>query len=471
MAPPNDQGGGSSSFPPDLLEEASERQSAECEFVAAAYSAEEARSSSSSSGLRTVHRFLRLGDDVEVELVATMPVAYPCHESSPLRIDGCRLREAPARRRRAALDALPDLTRVCREAAEERRGEEAVSAVLAAADEWARERGRQSVLDDDDDDADDAGPATPRTTSVLARLVVRSHHIIARSKRRAIANAARELDLGGYVRVGWPGLMLLEGDGRDCDAFWERVRRLRWQRLEIMGRETATAAGRSLPFPLRELSGDEGTMSRLAALCRERGREDMFRTSVGLSRTPPRANDATRGHGVLVRVDHMNDAKGYRQWIRGACRASGCDHVVFPCCRGGVRRRRVDEGTTTNKTGLGAKPSFWIVVIRSDDAAPVRSVMKQWRTSRVDVDSRGKSCLERMMTVLVEGPTELGDGGDGGGEEGTAVDRGTTNWNDNNEDNINDNVSALVTSKKSLLAKVRAIGGEAWAEACEDLVL
>ena len=75
------------------------------------------------------------------------------------------------------------------------------------------------------------------------------------------------------------------------------------------------------------------------------------------------------------------------------------------------------------------------------------------------------------MTVLVEGPAELGDGGDGGGKEGTAVDRSTTNWNDNIEDDINDDVSALVTSKKSLLAKVRAIGGEAWAEACEDLVL
>ena len=77
------------------------------------------------------------------------------------------------------------------------------------------------------------------------------------------------------------------------------------------------------------------------------------------------------------------------------------------------------------------------------------------------------------MTVLVEGPTELGDGGDGGGEEGTAVDRRTTNWNDKDKDkeDINDNVSSLVTSKKSLLAKVRAIGGEAWAEACEDLVL
>ena len=73
--------------------------------------------------------------------------------------------------------------------------------------------------------------------------------------------------------------------------------------------------------------------------------------------------------------------------------------------------------------------------------------------------------------VLIEGPMDLGDGGDGGGKEGTAVNRRTITWNNNNEENINNNVSALVTSKKSLLSKVRAINGKAWAETCKDLVI
>ena len=77
-----------------------------------------------------------------------------------------------------------------------------------------------------DYDTDNAGPTAPWTTSVLARLVVRSHHIIAQSKRHAIADAARELDLTGYAWVGWPGLMLLRGDRRDCSTFWERLCRL-----------------------------------------------------------------------------------------------------------------------------------------------------------------------------------------------------------------------------------------------------
>ena len=76
-----------------------------------------------------------------------------------------------------------------------------------------------------------------------------------------------------------------------------------------------------------------------------------------------------------------------------------------------------------------------------------------------------------MMMVLVEGPTDLEDGSDGGSEEGTAVNCGTTTWNDNNKEDINNNASALVTSKKSLLAKVREISGKTWAEACKDLVI
>ena len=43
----------------------------------------------------------------------------------------------------------------------------------------------------------------------------------------------------------------------------------------------------------------------------------MFWTRVGLLLTPLHANDAdaTHSHGVLVRVNHMNDSKDYRQWI------------------------------------------------------------------------------------------------------------------------------------------------------------
>ena len=77
--------------------------------------------------------------------------------------------------------------------------------------------------------------------------------------------------------MGWLGLMLLEGDGRDCNAFWKRICRLCWQQLEIMGQEmTTTSAEWLLPFLLQELLGNEGIMLRLVALCCKCGCKDMF---------------------------------------------------------------------------------------------------------------------------------------------------------------------------------------------------
>jgi hypothetical protein len=47
------------------------------------------------------------------------------------------------------------------------------------------------------------------------------------------------------------------------------------------------------------------------------------------------------------------------------------------------------------------KPIIVIAIV--GDTNQVGQFLKRWRTSRVDVDSKGKPCLERMMTVLTEG--------------------------------------------------------------------
>lgn len=36
----------------------------------------------------------------------------------------------------------------------------------------------------------------------------------------------------------------------------------------------------------------------------------------------------------------------------------------------------------------------------------VSEFIKRWRASRVDVDSKGRPCLERQMTVVVDGPLD-----------------------------------------------------------------
>ncbi len=41
------------------------------------------------------------------------------------------------------------------------------------------------------------------------------------------------------------------------------------------------------------------------------------------------------------------------------------------------------------------------------DHGDVSAFLKRWRTSRVDVDAQGKPCLERQMSVPVEGAVSV----------------------------------------------------------------
>merc|ERR1712127_871325 len=83
-----------------------------------------------------------------------------------------------------------------------------------------------------DNDVDDCGTSTCDLTLDLqhlsraspgpARLGRRgmfSHHIIASSKRQAISQWAAQLRLGGLAKIGWPGIIIVEGDERDVQHY------------------------------------------------------------------------------------------------------------------------------------------------------------------------------------------------------------------------------------------------------------
>jgi hypothetical protein len=298
-------------------------------------------------------------------------------------------------------------------------------------------------------------------------LLIYSHHIIAKSKRRAIKDLAREHNLGGYAKIGWPGIIVVEGPETDCEAFYAAIRRFRWQHLELRGREVealdaaignaSTVAAsttlddlRRFPTTMTELGEDQ--MSLLAELCAEAGLEDLFRTSMKIYNTEEggddtagetsmavKANETVPRYGTLVLVDHMNDSKGYTKWLHKACKSVGCSCLIKHCFPG-------DNRNTKRKS----KPLILVGLI-GDEESSIQQVLKRWRTSRVDVDSRGNPCLERMMTVLVE--TRALDGenddallsslGSGGGNEQATVDE--------------------------LESLVRTLGGASWAESFRDL--
>jgi len=389
---------------PDEREEAKERRDAEIEFIQSAYSHEEAYILNGD-----IIRILQLpvddndDDVVKVELRLQMPEGYPIHEDAILNIKG-HLKSSPSNPqyiRKAALSAIPQLVEKCQATAlEVAECGEAVWSVLSSAEEWIESEWRKDILEEY------ASPTnTIKSTHIepdnnnttLGRRIIYSHHIIANSKRRALKDLASQYKLGGYSKIGWPGVILIEGKESNCQLFTDEIKRWRWQMIQVRGEETKNIpegeeldSHRQLPLQYEEI-GEDG-MSLLASKCRESGLEKLYLQCMKINDHRTLDSDEVdveeeSSYAILVHVDHMNDRKRYCKWLKKTCDTQGCTLLIRQC------RNNTDNNPN--------RPTIYVIISGERDC--VKSVMKQWRTSNVDVDSKNRPCLEKMMTVIGEG--------------------------------------------------------------------
>ncbi|KAL7482380.1 hypothetical protein ACHAW6_008084 [Cyclotella cf. meneghiniana] len=408
-------------------QEANERQLAELEFIKSAYIAEEAWPNEEGiHGRRSIVRLLHLPVNIScvktpqhavtIEMILHMPLAYPIRNDSCLAIKAA-LRHCPANLpflRKAALNALSPLVDTCQAAAcdfaEAHDGGEAVWHVFNRADEWI-DNVWLDILSQQEKlsfakSLNVSSCDQISRTATLGRRFIYSHHIIANSKRKALASLASEYDLGGYVKIGWPGIIIVEGCETSCVSFVDEIKSWRWQHLSVRVEDKKGIPDsedidscRQLPKAFIELGEDD--MSTLARNCRESGMEHMLLACLKISNgkqsvdesdaatdaeAPQRSTHQRHfSYAALVHVDHMNDRKGYQKWLRKECGLLGCTLFIRHCF----------------SSQSSSRPMICVGLIGDKDG--VKEVLKKWRTSRVDVDSKNKPCLERMMNVLVEG--------------------------------------------------------------------
>ena len=116
-----------------------------------------------------------------------------------------------------------------------------------------------------------AGPA------VLGRRLIYSHHIIAPSKRAGLRELSVALGVTALVKIGWPGVIVLEGDLPRVETFISVIQGWRWKRLAVRGEQEVEGGDidglRALPRIFLELTD----MSVLASTLRAAGLEDLFR--------------------------------------------------------------------------------------------------------------------------------------------------------------------------------------------------
>lgn len=372
----------------DADDELSERRNAELEFVSAAYDPQEAWSSIGNDGFPSIHRRLTLPlndkDMATVMLELTMPAGYPLH--SPLKITAKVEDSSCSSNMKPVWDVLPLLLETCREEADNAVGMEAVFAVLSRADDWISEDWPKYCIAQEESSNNkqctSTLPPNPASSTILGRRLIYSHHLISKVKRADIRALASHYDLTGYVKIGWPGIILIEGSEESCIAFYDDIRGWAWKYLVVRGEQQEENGTRKFASLV-----ETEDMSVVAEHCREAGLEALFKTSMKVYENHEDNCEEEEAPlwGTLVLVDHMNDAKMYRKWLRKTSRQLDCLLFIQQCYLDYTKRPLIVVGVVGTSV-----PEF----------------MKRWRTSRTDVDSKGRPCLERQMTVIIDGPVD-----------------------------------------------------------------
>jgi hypothetical protein len=128
----------------------------------------------------------------------------------------------------------------------------------------------------------------------FGRRCIYTHHTIASSKRTAVLRTALQLGLSGISKIGWPGVIVVEGDELACQEYVRYLSGLRWKQLTVRGEEvieivvddtTGVHTNEDLidgmrKFPKGMSEFGEKQMSEAATACREAGLEDLFKTAM-----------------------------------------------------------------------------------------------------------------------------------------------------------------------------------------------
>lgn len=128
-----------------------------------------------------------------------------------------------------------------------------------------------------------------------------SHHLLAMSKRKDIQHWSVELKLWSLAKIGYPGVIVVEGVRSEVDEFLRRVKALQWYALQVRYEESSLHEEVDESVVLRgcalrkavEANGpssnsdkphgyETNEMSELASIMRMAGLGEIFATSMKL---------------------------------------------------------------------------------------------------------------------------------------------------------------------------------------------
>mmetsp|Transcript_15044 Transcript_15044/g.23996 ORF Transcript_15044/g.23996 Transcript_15044/m.23996 type:complete len:307 (-) Transcript_15044:169-1089(-) len=133
-------------------------------------------------------------------------------------------------------------------------------------------------------------PSSSDVVVTLGRRLIYSHHIINPQKRAAVVNWAVELGLSGCSKIGWPGVIVVEGLESNVSLYVELLSKLRWKNLTVRGEQTVMGRPgehldhlRAFPKGFQEFGVH--SMPEFAKLVRSVGLDELLQTL--FKRYPP----------------------------------------------------------------------------------------------------------------------------------------------------------------------------------------
>lgn len=172
---------------------------------------------------------------------------------------------------------------------------------------------------------------------------------------------------------------------------------------DILNKLELYAAARTVEQATRGCDGHE-CLSELAQelsdLSARAADEDETRRAAANDRDGDGDEAAAEGPShAVVRIDHMNDSKGYTKTLQKWSQQLGLDVRMFY-----ERSPKAASGAETGALDKVGPPTAGrvegVYVVLGGDGESIQSFLTRLRTEFVDVDAKGAKCKERKSTVM-----------------------------------------------------------------------
>ena len=227
-------------------------------------------------------------EDLKIDISVILPVRYPTAGINEIHVVVNETSTCCPEFRKIALDALPSVKEICLIEARALEGSAALSSIFSVVDMWAKGdwysvMAKQLSLS--------KGKGKPSKNSggngsfEICTFLIYTHHIVDPDKIHFVKKSASKLNLGGYMKIGKPGLLLVEGQKSDCEALLDTLLLNRKKLRESHGgkvdsatfmaagnvvRNATTNSERVLPKKLEQLEAKDG-MDKIKDACKISG--------------------------------------------------------------------------------------------------------------------------------------------------------------------------------------------------------